>query len=222
MGWLRRAATVLAGAGLLAGLGLPAAAATTTAPTGSSSGIHLSDVCSADYFDSDARLGPAELPDLGAVGFELAGYRRTGGEAVNTFIGRFYNATAGSWIYPPDNGYLLAPGGQPIEFQLTLIPGQSIDRFGSEFGSFLAPAGLPYAQRSIPPQSLDSTPAAACNYHDYRVLLPFRVDAGPIAPWFAQPGGGLQYQLDSSLLPGAPTPLNVMWLVNNGYLARVN
>ena len=80
---------------------------------------------------------------------------------------------------------------------------------------------MSYATRSIPPQNLDATPPAARNYHDYRVIRPLTVDAGPIAPWFAQPGGGLQYQLDATLVPGAPSPLDVMWLVTNRYLARV-
>src|SRR2546421_722811 len=72
-----------------------------------------------------------------------------------------------------------------------------------------------------PPQSLDGNPPASCNYHDYRVLKPLPVDAGPIAPWFAQPGYGLQYQLDAALVPGAPERLNVLWLVDNGYLQRL-
>jgi hypothetical protein len=50
------------------------------------------------------------------------------------------------------------------------------------YGSFLAPAGLPYSARSIPPQNLDGTPAAGCNYHEYQVLKSFSVDEGPIAP----------------------------------------
>nr|WP_134006437.1 TNT domain-containing protein [Streptomyces sp. 846.5] len=108
-----------------------------------------------------------------------------------------------------------------METTQQLLPGQDIDRYGSEYGSFLAPAGLPYATRSIPPQSLDGQPAAGCNYHDYKVLKPFAVDAGPIAPWFNQPGLGWQYQLDTSLLPDGPAQLNVLWLVNNDYLHRL-
>jgi Tuberculosis necrotizing toxin len=177
--------------------------------------------CSADFYTGDFRLGPAQLPLLGLVGLELLGYHRSGDLTGAQLLARYYNASAGSWIYPPDNGYVIV-GGQPVEYQATLLPGQDIDRYGSEYGSFLAPEGLSYAARSIPPQSLDSTPAAGCNYHDYRVLKPFAVDAGPIAPWFGQPGYGLQYQLDASLIPGGPAQLNVMWLVNNGYLARLN
>ena len=45
------------------------------------------------------------------------------------------------------------------------------------------------------------------------------MESGPIAPWFGQQGHGWQYQLDPALVPGAsPATLNVMWLVNNGYL----
>jgi hypothetical protein len=196
-----------------------AAAASTAVPAGAL------DTCSSDFFDNDPRLGPAALPVFGIVGFELLGYQRTGGLSDQAFLAKYYDPTAnggrGGWTYPPDNGYVIGADGNPVETQLTLWPGQDIDRFGSEYGSFLAPEWLPYAARAIPPQSLDGSPAAGCNYHDYRVLKPFAVDAGPIAAWFAQPGGGLQYQLDASLVPGSPSRLNVMWLVSNGYLERL-
>ncbi|MFC5909171.1 TNT domain-containing protein [Streptacidiphilus monticola] len=184
-----------------------------------------SDACSAAYEAGDARLGPEQLPTTGPVGRELVGYQRTGGTSAAAFLAEFWdpaaNGGAGGWRYPPQNGYLLAPNGSPIEVRQQLRPGQDIDRFGSEYGSFLAPEGLPYALRAIPPQSLDGQPAAGCNYHDYRVLRPFSVDAGPIAPWFDQPGLGWQYQLDSALVPGSPARLNVLWLVQNGYLERL-
>ncbi|MEU3462721.1 TNT domain-containing protein [Streptomyces sp. NPDC006733] len=175
--------------------------------------------CSATFYQGDPRLGPEVLPTRGAVGRELAGYHRTGKLSAPAFLARYNTGTG--WIYPPQNGYVIGPDGRPVEWQQTLRPGQDIDRFGSEYGSFLAPEGLPYANRSIPPQSLDGVPAAGCNYHDYRVLKAFAVDAGPIAPWFAQPGYGLQYQLDAALVPGAPATINVMWLVANGYLQRL-
>ena len=157
---------------------------------------------------------------LGLVGFELLGYQRTGDLTAQQLFAQYYDSTTSSWIYPPDNGYVIA-NGQPIEWHATLVPGQDIDRFGSEYGSFLAPTGSPYAARSIPPSSLESNPAATCSYHDYRVLKPFTVDAGPIAPWFGQPGLGLQYQLDATLIPGDPSGFNVGWLVTNGYLQRI-
>jgi hypothetical protein len=218
MGWTRRVGTAL-GAALLAVLvvTVPASAA----PAAPSTGLGSLTQCSADFYHGDRRLGPDKLPLLGAVGLQLLGYHRTGYLPEQRFLDTYYDAGTNSWRYPPLNGYVIGPDGQPIEFHLTMIPGQQIDRYGSEFGGFLAPIGSPYASRSIPPQSLDSTPAELCNYHVYRVARPFEVDAGPIASWFAQPGGGLQYQLDGSLVPGAPAQLNVMWLIDNGYLARI-
>lgn len=59
-----------------------------------------------------------------------------------------------------------------------------LDRFGSEYGSFLAPAGAPYSQRALPPSNLD-TPAGNTsypyNYHVYEVVQAFTVLSGPIA-----------------------------------------
>jgi hypothetical protein len=198
---------------LLAGTATSAAAA---APTST---------CSAAFFQSDRRLGPDVLPTRGEVGRELRGYQRTGTLTVPQFLGTYWDPAAnggqGGFIFPPAFGYVIGADGQPEVTEERLHPGEHIDRFGSEFGAFLAPEGLAYAARSIPPQSLDSTPPEGCNYHEYRVAHSFTVDAGPIAPWFAQPGGGEQFQLVAGLVPGAPAPLNVMWLVNNGFLARL-
>jgi Tuberculosis necrotizing toxin len=203
---------------LLGGTGATTAAAAPAAQPAST--------CSAALFDGDRRLGPEVLPVRGEVGRELRGYERTGALTVQRFLATYWDPTAnggqGAFIFPPDNGYVIGPDGQPEVSQVNLHPGEHIDRFGSEFGAFLAPEGASYASRSIPPSSLVSSPPEICNYHEYRVVQGFAVDSGPIAPWFAQPGGGRQFQLDASLVPGAPTPLNVMWLVNNGFLTRVD
>ncbi|WP_035798898.1 TNT domain-containing protein [Kitasatospora mediocidica] len=203
---------LISGAALLSAAPVAQAAAPAGTP---------SDQCSATFREGDPRLGPDQLPSTGAVGRQLIGYRRTGGQSEQDFLATFYDSTAKSWRYPPSNGYLIGFNGQPVELDQTLVPGQDIDRYGSEYGSFLAPEGLPYTSRAIPPQSLDGTPAAGCNYHDYRVLKPFTVHAGPIAPWFDQIGLGWQYQLDASLVAGAPAQINVGWLVTNGYLERL-
>ena len=196
------------------------AAALVAAPTASATPGSLFG-CSAAYYHDDSRLGPEQLPWLGPVGSQLIGYQRTGYLPAQRFLDTYYDPATQSWRYPPLNGYLIGPDGKPIEFAMTLVPGLRMDRYGSEYGGFLAPAGSPYWSRSIPPSNLDGTPPQSCNYHVYRVVRSFAVDAGPIAPWFAQPGGGLQYQLDGSLVPGAPAQLNVLWLVANGYLERM-
>jgi hypothetical protein len=46
----------------------------------------------------------------------------------------------------------------------------------------------------------------------------FKVEAGPAAPAFGQPGLGLHYQLVATLLPGDPAQPNVQWLLAHGYL----
>ncbi|MEC3976399.1 TNT domain-containing protein [Amycolatopsis sp. H20-H5] len=179
------------------------------------------DECSASLYHGDRRLGPEQTPVAGPVGRQLFGYSRTGNRPAEQFFTVYYDAVAGSWKYPPQDGYVLTPAGDPVKAHRTLRLGRRIDRYGSEFGAFLAPEGLPYTTRSIPPQNLVGTPAEGCNYHVYQVAKAFQVDAGPIAPWFYQTGGGVQYQLVGSLVPGAPARLTVLWLLDNGYLTRL-
>ena len=62
------------------------------------------------------------------------------------------------------------------EGQQRLPVGLLIDRFGSEYGKFLAPADSPYSQRALPPQNLDtpeSKPTYPYNYHVYKVKFFF-------------------------------------------------
>lgn len=202
--------------------GAPAFAATHTADVNAASDTQ----CSVAYFDGNSLLGPQTLPDKGLIAPIVAGYRRLAGMSAKRFLKTYWDPTAGSgkgsWRYPPDGGFLIA-GGHPVEFPSTLLRGEDVDRFGSEYGSFLAPADTPYANRSIPPQSLDDfDPAFTCNYHLYRVVKPFKAETGPIAPYFGQPGLGLQYELVSSLLPGDPAQASVMWLISKGYLKALN
>ncbi|MFB7666023.1 TNT domain-containing protein [Kitasatospora sp. NPDC056138] len=224
----RRILTTLAAAAVLFTGSMPAVAQA-AAPHATAGGEHNTRIagfdrslteCSAEFLEGDRRLGPLRLPVLGIVGKEVEGYRPTDDLGSQRFLDLYWKN--GAWVYPAQDGYVLNPDGTPQKAPVGLEVGQDIDRYGSEFGSFLAPEGLPYAQRSIPPASLDGSPAAGCNYHDYRVTKSFTVYTGTIAPWFAQPGLGTQYQLDPSLVPGAPTQgFNVQWLVNNGYLERI-
>lgn len=185
--------------------------------------------CSATYFEGDRRLGPEQLPapGLSEVGNEVAGYRRTGQQTPEQFLAQYYDPAAnggqGSFIYPPANGFVINPDGYPEETPQTLAAGTRLDRYGSEYGGFLAPYGALYGVRSIPPTNLNTSDSRyTCNYHAYEVLKPFTVEAGPAAAWFAQPGGGEQYQLDGTLLPDRPTGPNVKYLIDNGYLQRLN
>ena len=184
--------------------------------------------CSAAYFDSDPRLGPARLPVTGNVGAELSGYlphrRPERGAVPGHLLGPAANAGQGGWLYPPDDGYVVGPKGRAEHFSFpwaghdrSSFPGQDIDRFGSEYGTFLSPEGIPYGARSIPPQSLDGIPAAACDYHRYRVIKRFTVDPGR-----SRRGLGSQVTAGSTsstpCLSAQSGGLNVMWLVANGYV----
>jgi hypothetical protein len=173
-------------------------------------------------FNGDPRLGPVDLPATGPVARMVRNWQRFGGLSADAFLDKYWDPSAndgrGSYVFPPDSGYY-----RSVKFVMPLPVGSPLDRFGSEFGAFLAPLLTDYERRAIPPQSLNTfDPAYPCNYHTYRVARPLPVRLGPIAPWFEQMGLGVQYQLDASLLPGAPAPLNVMWLVANGYLVRTN
>lgn len=183
------------------------------------------EICQGE-FQNDSRLGPATLPRPWEepVGPILSGYQRTGGLSPEQFLSRYWDPGAnngqGSWIYPPDDGFLRV-GGHAVKWVGTLDVGDELDRFGSEFGSFLAPAGELYLQRSLPPQSLITFEAAyPCNYHRYRVIKEFKVFKGIAAGWFEQPGLGRQIKLDRGLLPGEGR-LSVAWLLTNGYLERL-
>jgi len=177
--------------------------------------------CSASYLDGDYRLGPTDTPDAGAVGLQLFGYWRLAGLTPKQFIARYWDFSADSWEYPPDNGFLVI-ADHPVEYRLTLEPGSPLDRYGSTYGGYLAPAGTPYWARSLPPSNLDDATGFTCNYHTYKVRRAFKVEAGPAAPAFGQPGLGLQYQLVASLLPGDPAQPSVQWLLVHGYLSATN
>lgn len=83
--------------------------------------------------------------------------------------------------------------GQPLKELQELPRGWMLDRFGSPWGSFLAPAGAPYSARALPPNSLNTWPdGPEHNYNCYEVTQPVTAWVGPIAPHFEQPGGGEQ------------------------------
>ncbi|WP_084760347.1 TNT domain-containing protein [Nocardia mangyaensis] len=172
------------------------------------------------FYDADRQyLGPDPLPEQPPVAPLLPGYQRFGALDADAFVAK-YRTDEGWWIYPPDDGFEVL-NGEPVRYEEVLSPGERLDRFGYAGGAFLAPQGDSFAERALPPQNLN-TPSGTplSNYHQYCVLESFRVDAGPIAAWFEQPGGGTQYKLESSYLPEAGQALSVTWLLDNGYLVE--
>ncbi|MCO5996383.1 TNT domain-containing protein [Actinoallomurus rhizosphaericola] len=179
-------------------------------------------LCGPPFVKGNPLLGPVFLPRKGLIGSLLFNYIRYGGLTPEQFLAKYRSATG--WIFPPDDGFARNSLGQLLRFRVTLFPKQYIDRFGNEFGRFLGAGGTWFIERSLPPDSLNTPaddPAHICNYHLYRVLKSFDVDGGPAAPWFEQPGGGLQYAINPAYLPAGATAPFIPWLVDNGYLQRV-
>lgn len=89
---------------------------------------------------------------------------------------------------PENDGF----AGEPKE--VTLQPGERIDRYGPEDDArFTSPQGTPFEKRSLP---FDE---ASMDYHAYEVNKPLNVLQGEIAPAFNQEGGGMQQKLPESL-----------------------
>jgi nicrotizing toxin Mtb-like protein len=166
-----------------------------------------------EYFLDDWRLGPKELPKTPPIGPMLVNYQRTDAMTAPQFLSCYWNDQIHGWWFPDNDGFLLDDNGQPIKRTQTLRPGQLVDLFGTGAGHFLAPAGTRYAERALPPSNLDTIENAfPFGYHLYEVVQPFDVQAGPIRPWFGQPGLGLQY-LTSDTIPS---------LVASGFLKTLN
>ncbi|MFC5720452.1 TNT domain-containing protein [Streptomyces gamaensis] len=194
--------------------GLTAPARSTAATAGACTGA----------FEGNPLLGPETntLPkaEEKPVGPLLVGYQRTGKLSSADFLKKYEEPGKG-WKYPPNDGFA-TKGGKIDKNETTLKAGQLLDRFGGEGGTFLAPAGAKYGARALPPNNLNTQdPKSPCNYHTYKVLKPFKVWQGGIAPWFEQAGGGQQILLDPKLQPVGPGErLSVAWLVEKKFLAR--
>jgi hypothetical protein len=181
------------------------------------------------YFLGDYRLGPKYLPLRGPIAKMLIGYVRYDDSAPYQFIACFWKTTttADNWRYPIDKGFVVVDG-KPVAHTITLRPGQQVDLFGnpgntsattSSGGQFVAPAGTPYAERAIPPTNLDTYPGNnPFNYYRYVVLKKFSVLSGPVAPWFDQPGGGIQDYLGDTKAPCLPDNPGIANLVKAGYV----
>ena len=134
-------------------------------------------------------------------------YSRFGGLCPGEFLATWTNypppGKSGWFFYPFADGFANNTAGVPIRGRLTLKPGALVDRFGGVQGNFVAPAGSPYDQRALPPANLNwasgYTSQVPYNYHVYKVKKPVVVVGGPVAPWFGQPGFGMQFQLPSTV-----------------------
>ena len=110
----------------------------------------------------------------------------------------YYNPD-GSPIWPPNRGF----DGNPTK--VTLESGTLIDRYGYDGGTFVSPKGIPYTERLLP-IGTDQKP-----YTVFEVVKPVEVQAGKIAPWFGEKGGGIQYEFSQK----------ISYLLQQGILRKV-
>ncbi|KAK4140120.1 uncharacterized protein C8A04DRAFT_15236 [Dichotomopilus funicola] len=126
------------------------------------------------YLCGDSRLGPTRLPTLHddlpvapVLATALFGYDRFGGLCPGAFLARWLIPGEGWWQYPPQDGFrgvkraaAAVDAGTPIDGNVTLAVNTLVDRFGSEYGNFVSPAGASYGQRALPPSSLATSDPA--------------------------------------------------------------
>jgi Tuberculosis necrotizing toxin len=123
----------------------------------------------------------------------------------------------GSLRYPDDSlpGHVYAVPGTVSEAHLPA--GTIVDRFGFPGGGWLGADGVPFAERSLPPDSAFK-PFYRYVVDDPTALPPgWQVEQSQAAPWFNQPGGGMQYRIIDEFGDTA----SVQDLVNSGYLKRI-
>ncbi len=121
----------------------------------------------------------------------------------------------GSLIYPdsssPEKPYAI-PGTVVPDAELP--SGTHLARFGYPGGAWLSPEATPFAELALPPGS------ALKQYFEYVVDDPtrlppgFHIEQSQVAPWFHQPGGGIQYRVIGP--DGANAPVQA--LIDSGFL----
>ena len=124
----------------------------------------------------------------------------------------YFNQLTGDTIYPgsPEstmgridgsmhkNGFL---NGEYVED--IIEPGTILDRYGdNDSGRYFSPSGASFGERALPP-FMKNKPKIT-----YIATKPIPNKKGLIAPWFDEPGMGIQHFTD----------MEVGYLVNNGYL----
>ncbi|MCV7379319.1 hypothetical protein BST11_05400 [Mycobacterium alsense] len=134
---------------------------------------------------------PAEtVTEGGAPLAVVRGWHPTGGLTWDEFASLF--GTPETRSYPSNDGF--QPGFVPHPAQLP--EGAIIDRFGSEYGRYLAPDGTPFADRALAPESVGG------DYNRYMVTgkpLPpgWQLVEGPVQPYYGQTPspGSLQFMI---------------------------
>ena len=144
------------------------------------------------------------LPEAGVTAGGKSGSKAIGIDELVVRDTKFLDADGNiDWEkWAPNGGRVLGT----IKENQTIPAGTIIDRYGSQWGKYTSPAGVPYEQRALP--YIENLNA----YHKYEVLKPIdNVTISEIAPAFEQVGGGIQYEL----------PNNIKKLKELGYIKEI-
>lgn len=150
-------------------------------------------------------LGDKELEPWEVVISALSGGVTIGiTSGCYSYFGQNASFWNGKIKWPPNNGTL-----DNTAEVITLQPGTIVDRYGelSPQSRFAAEHGTPISARSLNLKITDVT-----IYNEYLIVEPIEnVEKSIIAPWFNQPGMGVQYNF--------PEP--IMSLIKKGYIEVV-
>ena len=94
-----------------------------------------------------------------------------------------------------NSGYFPANDGFATISQVTLQPGQYLQRIGGEGGFYASPYYTDPFSLSLPYDKLNQMN----NISIYEVMNPITVNAGPAVPYFGQYGGGMQYRFGETI-----------------------
>ena len=94
-----------------------------------------------------------------------------------------------------NRGYFPANDGFATISQVTLQPGQYLQRIGGEGGFYASPYYTDPFSLSLPYDKLNQMN----NISIYEVMNPITVNAGPAVPYFGQYGGGMQYRFGETI-----------------------
>ena len=115
-------------------------------------------------------------------------------------VGKWTNLD-GSVKWPINDGAV--PGTEEI---ITMKPGEKIGRIGSPNGRYTAPSGTPPEKLSLFPETDTSV------YTEYEVIKEIPgVNKAEVAPWFDQPGGGIQHKM----------PKTIRQLERDGFIKKI-
>lgn len=171
------------------------------------------------YVCGDPRLGPLDLPEEGPVAELTRTYEPFGEQSPREFL-RTWRTDADTWDHPDHDGFVVEDG-EPVTDTVDLEEGDLLDRFGSPYGTYLAPAGAPFEERALPPDSLNTWPRGnEHNYSCFEVTADLEALVGPVAPHFEQPGGGEQVLVPTEGTPEVDSApyASVADLMRAGYL----